>query len=321
MKKFILLIAVSSTFIMCKKSEAVHSQMENTVKSADSAASAVSETINSVHENADKILDSANIRIKDFENAKGEIQQNIENTSKIVDSLSTKIASTKLESKIEKKDSAEKKHEKIVVNVPAPKVIKETKIIYKDSPKNDSYELSTPKNRMVKNGYLSISADNAETVKEMIKEEAAKNNAYIKSEQLSYTSPEPVKNTSPSYPEDHQKVYDIQIKVPIQNFDGLMNSLSSSISDIESKNIEVSGTQYADNTICTVAVTLIDSTGSGKGPDTFGGKSLAAISSGWNVITSIFLFILPLWPLLLIAGIGYYFYNKKNKNLPNNNSK
>lgn len=312
MKKFILLIAVSSTFIMCKKSEAVQSQMENAAKSADSAASAVSETINSVQANADKILDSANIRIKDFENTKGEIQQNIENTSKIVDSLSTKIASTKLESKIEKKDSAEKKHEKIVV--------KETKIIYKDSPKNDSYELNTPKNRIIKNGYLSITADNAETVKEMIKEEAAKNNAYIKSEQLSYTSPEPVKNTPPSYPEDHQKVYDLQIKVPIQNFDGLMNSLSSNISDIESKNIEVSGTQYVDNTICTVAVTLIDSTESGKEPDTFGGKSLAAISSGWNVITSIFLFILPLWPLFLIAGIGYYFYNKKNKNLSNNNN-
>ncbi|KFF13183.1 hypothetical protein IW15_10545 [Chryseobacterium soli] len=315
MKKIILLIAVSSTFIMCKKSEAVQSQMEN------AADSAVSETINSVQANADKVLDSANIKIKDFENAKGEIQQNIENTSKIVDSLSTKIASTKLESKIEKKDSSEKKREKIVVNVPAPKVIKETKIIYKDSPKNDSYELSAPKNKMVKNGYISITADNAETVKEIIKEEAAKNNAYIKSEQLSYTTPEPVKNTPPSYPEDHQKVYDLQIKVPIQNFEGLMNSLSSSISDIESKNIEVTGTQYVDNTICTVAVTLIDTTESNQKPDTFGGKSLAAISSGWNVITSIFLFILPLWPLFLIAGIGYYLYNKKNKNLPDNNSK
>ncbi|MDV7698362.1 DUF4349 domain-containing protein [Chryseobacterium soli] len=315
MKKIILMIAVSSTFIMCKKSEAVQSQMEN------AADSAVSETINSVQANADKVLDSANIKIKDFENAKGEIQQNIENTSKIVDSLSTKIASTKLESKIEKKDSSEKKREKIVVNVPAPKVIKETKIIYKDSPKNDSYELSAPKNKMVKNGYISITADNAETVKEIIKEETAKNNAYIKSEQLSYTTPEPVKNTPPSYPEDHQKVYDLQIKVPIQNFEGLMNSLSSSISDIESKNIEVTGTQYVDNTICTVAVTLIDTTESNQKPDTFGGKSLAAISSGWNVITSIFLFILPLWPLFLIAGIGYYFYNKKNKNLPDNNSK
>jgi hypothetical protein len=321
MKKFILLIAVSSTFIMCKKTEAAKSQMEDAARSVDSAASGVSETINSVQANADEILDSANIKIKDFENAKGEIQQNIENTSKIVDSLSTKIASTKLESKIEKKDSAEKKHEKIVVNVPAPKVIKETKIIYKDSPKNDSYELNAPKNRMVKTGYLSITAENAETVKEMIKEEAAKNNAYIKSEQLSYTSPEPVKNTPPSYPEDHQKVYALQIKVPIQDFDGLMNSLSSNISDIESKNIEVSGTHYVDNTICTVAVTLIDTTEAGQEPDTFGGKSLAAISSGWNVITSIFLFILPLWPLLLIAGIGYYFYNKKNKNLPDNNSK
>jgi hypothetical protein len=39
---------------------------------------------------------------------------------------------------------------------------------------------------MVKSGYLSIKADNAETVKEIIREEALRNNGYIKSENLSY---------------------------------------------------------------------------------------------------------------------------------------
>jgi hypothetical protein len=53
-----------------------------------------------------------------------------------------------------------------------------------------------------------------------------------------------------------------------------------------------------------------------KAPETFGEKSLAAVSSGWSVITSIFLFILPLWPLFLIAGIGYYFYKKRVKTQP-----
>ncbi|MDP9960963.1 DUF4349 domain-containing protein [Chryseobacterium lathyri] len=306
MKKFILLLAVSGTFIMCKKAEAAKSKIEDTLHAADSTAAAVNETVNSIGNIADKVLDSANVRIKDFEDAKGEIQQKIENTSKMVDSLTDKIASTKLESKIEKKDSAEKKAEKIVVNVPAPKVIKETKIVYKDKPQNDLYEL---KNKMVKTGLLSVKADNAETVKELVKEETEKNNGYVKSEELSYITAEAVDRSS-SYTENSQRVYYMDIKVPIRNFDSLMNDLSG-IGDIETKNIQVSGNNYSENTLCTITVTLTDKSEYEKEPKTFGEKSLAAVSSGWDVITSVFLFILPLWPLFLIGGIGYYFYKKK----------
>ncbi|MDQ0780787.1 DUF4349 domain-containing protein [Chryseobacterium sp. W4I1] len=313
MKKFILLAALSSTFIMCKKGGKAESTIEETVHAADSAATSVSETVNSLSNTADKVFDSANIKIRDLEGTTGEIKEKIENTSKIVDSLTDKIASTKLESKIEKKDSAEKKSEKIVVNVPAPKIIKETKIIYKDKPKNDSYEL---KNRMIKTGLLSLKAGNAETVKELIKEETVKNSGYVKSEELSYISAEAADRTS-SYTENNQKVYYMDIKVPIRNFDSLMNDLSN-IGDIESKSIQVSGNSYADNTICSITVTLIDQSDDVKEPKTFGEKSLAAISSGWGVITSIFLFLLPLWPLFLIAGAIYYFYKKRNKKTNDN---
>lgn len=231
----------------------------------------------------------------------------------MVDSLSDKIANTKLESKIEKKDSITKKTEKIAVKAPAPKVIKETKIIYKEKPKNDSYELNMPKDKMVKSGYLSITAENVETVKEFIREEANRNNGYIKSENLSY-----VESASP-HGED-QKVYSLDIKVPIQHFDGLMEGINSNVGDIDTKDIQVSGRNYADNTICTISVNISEKAKTETEPKTFGGKSLAAIESGWDVITSIFLFILPLWPLFLIAGIGYYFYKKKNRNIPNNDS-
>nr|WP_315029188.1 DUF4349 domain-containing protein [uncultured Chryseobacterium sp.] len=245
---------------------------------------------------------------------KNDIQQKIENTSKIVDSLSDKIASTKLESKVEKKDSTVRKAEKIIVNVPTPKVIRETKVIYREKPKNDSYELNVPKDRMTKSGQVSIKADNAETVKEIIKEEAIKNKGYIKSDDLTYIE-------SADRRREDQKIYTMEIKVPIQNFDDLMNALNDSIGDIESKNVQVSGSQYTENTICSISVNLTDKTDIEKEPKTFGGKSLAAISSGWDVITSIFLFILPLWPLFIIGGIGYYFYKKKkNNNIPNQDS-
>ncbi|AZA79951.1 DUF4349 domain-containing protein [Chryseobacterium sp. G0186] len=313
MKKFILLAAISSTFIMCKKGNVSSSQIDEAVHSIDSVASVATETIDHAHKTADQALDSASIRIKDFENTKDDIKQKIEHTSKIVDSLSDKIASTKLESKVEKKDFVAKKTEKIVVNVPAPKVIKETKIIYKDKPKNDSYELNMPKDKMVKTGYLAIKVDHAETAKEFIREETIKNNGYVKSENLSY-----IESATPHG--ENQKVYSLDIKVPIQHFDGLMEALNSNIGDIDTKDIQVSGHHYADNTICSINVNITDKIDVEKEPKTFGGKSLAAIESGWDIITSIFLFILPLWPVFLIAGIGYYFYKKKNKNIPNNDS-
>ncbi|MFS4429080.1 hypothetical protein [Chryseobacterium sp. S90] len=313
MKKFILLVAVSGTFIMCKKAEATQDKINEVINKADSATTVATETIDNASKAASQVMDSASIKIKDFENTKSDIQQKIESTSKMVDSISEKIAATKLESKIEKKDSVEKKSEKIAVKAPATKVIKETKIIYKEKPKNDSYELNMPKDKMVKSGYLAIKADNAETVKEIIREEANKNNGYIKSENLSY-----VESASP-YGEN-QKVYSLDIKVPIQHFDGLMDAINSNVGDIDTKDIQVSGRNYADNTICTINVSISDKAQTEKEPKTFGGKSLAAIESGWEVITSIFLFILPLWPLFLIAGIGYYFYKKKNKNTPDNDT-
>lgn len=311
MKKFILLVAVSSTFIMCKKGEAAsQSQFEKAVNSADSAATVASETINSVHNSATAVLDSANVKIKEFGDTKNGMKDKIETTSKIVDSLSDKIATTKLESKIEKKDSIHKKSEKIVVNVPAPKVIKETKIIYKDKPKTENYELNVPKNKMVKTGTLELTVNDAETAKEIVKEEVKKYDGFIRSENISLNN--------------ENKIAYLKVKVPIQKFEYLMEELSNNnIGKVENKSIEVSGQDLAQNTLCELNITLYgnkDTYIENEDSESFGGKSLAAISSGWNVITSIFLFILPLWPLFLIGGIGYYFYKKKNKNLPNNDS-
>ncbi|MDH6253074.1 hypothetical protein M2347_002801 [Chryseobacterium sp. H1D6B] len=310
MKKFILLAAISSTFIMCKKSEAAQSQFEKAVHTADSAASNTSETIHSINKTAEEILDSSNIKIKDLENAKEDIKSTIENTSKIADSLTNKIASVKLELKTEKKDAAEKKSKKIAVSTPAQKVIKETKIIYKDHPRKDNYELNISKNKMVKTGVLELNVPDAETAKEIVKEQVKKYDGYIRSENISFNN-------------NDQKISYLKIKVPIQKFDYLMDDLSNNIGEIENKGVDVSGQDYVNNTLCDLEITLYGAAGEYTAkdkPKTFGEKSLAAVSSGWEVITSIFLFILPLWPLLLIAGIGYYFYKKKNKNLPNNDS-
>ncbi|UPQ75747.1 hypothetical protein [Chryseobacterium nepalense] len=70
MKKFILLVAVSGTFIMCKKREAATSQLENTISSADSTIADASEKIITINDQANAALDSANVKIKEFETLK-----------------------------------------------------------------------------------------------------------------------------------------------------------------------------------------------------------------------------------------------------------
>lgn len=295
MKKFIVLIAVSSVFVMCKKGEATQPQIENAIKSADSTIANVSDKINSINNEAEAVFDSASIKIKDFEKTKSEAIQKMEATSKSVDSLSEKISSMKLESKTEKKDSLHK----IVVNVPAPKVIKETKIIYKDKPKQVE---KVSQNRMQKTGVLELNVNDAETAKETVKELVKKYDGFVKSENISLNN-------------NDTKIAYLKVKVPIQKFDYLMDDLSFNIGNVENKGIDVSGQDFVNNTLCDMEITLYGTSEAALAkakPETFGGKSLAAVSSGWEVITSIFLFILPLWPLFVIAGIGYYFYKKKS---------
>lgn len=308
MKKYILLVAVAATCIMCKKGEASNSQLENAIKSSDSAVANMSEKITSASNEAEAVFDSASIRIKDFEKTKSDVTEKIESTSKSIDSLSDKISNMKLESKIQKKDSLQKNPDRIVVNVPAPKIIKETKVIYKDKPKNDHNEHIKSKNKMTKSGVLELNVNNAETAKEIVKEQVRKYDGFVKSENISINN-------------NDKKVAYLRINVPIQKFDYLMEDLSYNIGEVENKGIDISGQDFENNTLCDVEITLYgndDAMATIDQPQGFGSKSLAAVSSGWNVITSIFLFILPLWPLFLIAGIAYYFYSKKNKNLPNN---
>lgn len=299
MKKFILLVAVSGTFIMCKKGEAATSPLENAISSADSTISDVSEKISEIDEKANAAIDSANVKIKDFQQAGNEMTEHIEDTSKMVDSLSEKISSVKLESKAEKKDSARKEN-KIVINVPAPKVIKETKIVYKNSPKKENPELIR-QNRFIKKGTLDLSVNDAETAKEIVKDEVAKYNGFVRSESISLQNG------------DKKTAY-LKVKIPVQKFDYLMSDLNYNLGIVENMNIETSGHDIVENTMCEIDITLYgqhENITDDKNPETLGAQSFAAISSGWNAITSIFLFILPLWPLFVIAGIGYYFYKKR----------
>lgn len=287
---------------MCKKGEAATSQLENTVNSADSTVTQASEKITDINNQANAAIDSANVKIKDFQDAGNEVKENIKNTSKIIDSLSEKISSVKLESKTENKDSA-KKEGKIIIQVAAPKVIRETKIVYKNQPKKENDEVNIQRNKLIKKGVIDLSVDDAETAKEIVKEEVAKYDGFVKSENISAQN------------NDKKTAY-LKVMVPLQKFDYLMSDLSYNLGKVENKSIEVSGINALENSLCEIDIMLYGQDSemiADKKNESFGDQSFAAISSGWNVIASVFLFILPLWPLFVIGGIGYYFYKKRKE--------
>ena len=158
---------------------------------------------------------------------------------------------------------------------------------------------------MMKKGYVEINVDDIATGKYLVQQQVRKYDGIIKTENL-------VSN-------DEFQTYYITAKVPLQKFDYLVEELAD-LGSVKNKNVEIVGNDYNQNKMCDIEITLY---GNKLHPTvdekdkSFGSKSLDAVSSGWNVIGSILLFLLPFWPVFLIGGIGYYFYKKKNNKTQN----
>lgn len=118
---------------------------------------------------------------------------------------------------------------------------------------------------------------------------------------------------------DELQTYYITAKVPLQKFDYLVEELAD-LGTVKNKNVEIVGNDYNQNKMCDIEITLYGNKfhpAENEKDKSFGSKSIDAVSSGWHVIGNILLFLLPLWPVFLIAGIGYYFYKKKNAKTQN----
>lgn len=117
----------------------------------------------------------------------------------------------------------------------------------------------------------------------------------------------------------------LTIKVPLNHFDELVNN-TTSLGNVESKNTEVEGKDYIGSQMCDVEITLVDKTpeqsttnedlnvlNKDEKPQTFGEKSTEAFSKGFTILGSLFLALIPFWPIFLIGGIIWYFAAKRNK--------
>ncbi len=300
MRKLILSALVLSTLTMCKKSEITNAN--EAIRSADSLVEHAAESIEKMDATADAAVDSINLKAKDLIRNKEEIEKAFNNSRKKIDSISENVEKFR-------KDIEDKK---IVSNLDSiknsikkelPKTTKEvvTKIVYKDKPQQNN----PPKPASItKKAYMEMNVDDIGTGKTMAQNQIRKYDGIIKTENL-------VTN-------DELQTYYITAKVALSNFDYLLEDLAD-LGTVKNKNIEINGSSYNENKMCDLEITMygnrLQPSDSEKSKD-FGSKSLDAISSGWHVIGSILLFLLPFWPLFLLGAIGYYFYKKKNSKSP-----
>lgn len=305
MKKLILTVFVLSTLTMCKKSDL--EQANNTIASADSLIDNVSESVVKFDSTANTIVDSVNLKAKDLIKNKEEIEKAFENSKNKIDSIGENVEKFKKEIE-EKKISSNLDSIKNSIKKEIPKPVTKTvnKIVYRDKPTQNP----EPKPASIlKKGYVEINVDDIATGKYLVQEQIRKYDGNIKTENL-------ISN-------DEFQTYYITAKVPLQKFDYLVEELAD-LGTVKNKNVEIVGNDYNQNKMCDIEITLYGNKlhpTENENDKSFGSKSMDAISSGWNVIGSILLFLLPFWPVFLIAGIGYYFYkkkNNKNQNPPEN---
>jgi hypothetical protein len=306
MKKLILSAVILSTLTMCKKADL--QEANNTIANADSLMDKASETVNHLDSNANAVLDSVNLKAKDLIKNKEEIEKAFEHSKNKIDSISDNVEKFKKDIE-EKKISSNIDSIKNQIKKEIPKTTKVlTKVIYKDKPAKKENVVPEP-SPMVKNGSVEINVDNISEAKQSLREIIRKYDGTVKTENL-------VSN-------DEFQTFYVTAKVPFEKFDYLVEDLQN-VGIIRNKNFEVKGDTYSPNKLGNMEITLYDNhlkPQENEKDKTFGEKSADAISSGWNVIGNILLFLLPFWPIFLIAGIGYYFYKKKNQDKNQNPSK
>lgn len=335
MKKLIFSIFTASILLVaCNKSDM--KQASDTIKNADSLFQEAKEGYNTLDSISKAVKDSnstigkviipeidkhkeiiedaikkGNISIdsvqREFDKIKAKAQQN-EEIKKAIDSVASVAEANPENTKVKNLlESANKilKHSKENSQPSAPKV----------SP-ND-VKISTQKIEIipiVKTARLNISVEDIASAKAMLQQELRNTSGDLVTENYSEN-------------EGIAKEY-ITAKVPLSNFNNLVNNLAN-LGAVQTKTTESRGKDYDSNQMCDVEITLVDHSisnssvtptedlnivnGDEKKDETFGDKSEGAFMKGFGVIGSLFLALLPFWPIFLIAGIVWYFVAKKNK--------
>lgn len=337
MKNFFLSIFVAGALISCSKSEI--QQTTDNIKRADSLFTKANNGIKTLDSISKTINDSNGIArkviIPEIDRQKKKIDSTIKSGHYKIDSINKDIEKitkhvkngTEVVKTLDSANQALKNGENAisVLTRTADKILKQTKpqtSTQNKTPQSQPNQATSQqpqnptvvippvieKNPVIKTARLEISVKNISDAKALLKQNIRDNNADVVTENS--TENEGVK-----------KEY-LTVKVPLQNFDQLVNSASNNLGDVRSKNTESEGKDYLPSQMCDVEITLVqneltDNTlannDTTKNPDSYGEKSSGAFMKGFKVLGDGLLFLLPFWPVFLIAGIVWYFISRNKK--------
>ena len=334
MKKILLSFFIASALISCDKNTI--QQTTDSIKSADSlftkandglkTLDSISKTINDSNGIANKII------LPEIQKQKKVIDSTIRNGGYQIDSINKEIekitknvgVGTEVVKTLDSANESIKNGESAikVLTKAADQIINQTKRqtpIERPSPntaeKNQNNTVVIPpiveRNPLVKTAKIEIEVENLETAKSLLQEKIRANNADLVTENYSQT-------------EGFQREY-VTVKVPLNHFDQLVDHVSAEIGTLKTKELTAEGMDYVSGQMGDVEITLVQndqlagndlSKGeTEKDSNTFGSKSSNAFMDGFAVLGTVFIAILPFWPLFLIAGLIWYFVrrNKRNK--------
>lgn len=292
MKKTILFSLALCSLIMCNKPSvetATDSSDSVNVENEDNAAAKIDSVSAIPYKKSEEITPSVNLE---------EIKNTVNNTKKSIDSISSKASKIvdHIDENIDKVNEEGKKIEKVIASKEAPKVVKEkiTKIIYKEKPAEPK-KIITPK--LIKDASVEMEVEDIDHSTLAAKDILYKNNISIKTEHQNAN--------------EDQDSYELTARIPYQSFEFVMENLYS-LGQIKNKNIEILADEYGDNSYCNLSLKLTEKNEKkAEASLGFWDKFSDSISSGWDFILNLFLWLLPFWPLFLAIGVGYYFYKKK----------
>lgn len=329
MKKIFLSIFVAGALVSCDKNTI--QQTTDSIKHADSLLTKANDGIKTLDSISKTINDSDGITKKvilpEIEKQKKSIDSTIKSGSWQIDSINKEIEkitkNVKVGTEVVKTlDSANRSLEKggnviSVLTKTADKILQQTKsqpkVAENPAPnppsqnQNNSVTAVPEKVNppLVKTAKLEIQVENLEEAKVLLRQKIRENNADLISENFTQN-------------EGIMREY-TTVKVPLQYFDGLVSDVSSQLGDVKSKNTETEGNDRIASQMCDVEITLVQNENiSGtafakekveEDPNSFRG----AFMKGFKVLGDAMLFLLPFWPIILIAVGLWYFIAKRNK--------
>lgn len=330
MKKIFLAIFLAVALVSCDKNTI--QQTTDSIKQADSLLTKANDGIKTLDSISKTINDSDGIAkkviIPEIEKQKKSIDSTIKSGSWQIDSINKEIEkitkNVKVGTEVVKTlDSANRSLEKggnviSVLTKTADKILQQTKSQPKatENPapnppsKSQNNSVTTLPEKvnppLVKTAKLEIQVENLEEAKVLLRQKIRENNADLVSENFTQN-------------EGIMREY-TTVKVPLQYFDSLVSDVSSQLGDVKSKSTETEGNDRIASQMCDVEITLVQNENiSGtafakekveEDPNSFSG----AFMKGFNVLGDAMLFLLPFWPIILIAvGLWYFIAKRNNK--------